>query len=88
MYPARVIDVKGDGTLVLEYDHGGQGLERVDQVEARIQMPWHPKQRRHKLVIMLRRNVGRGVAIEGITGAGGKPSTWFPPEGLVEHNWM
>ena len=22
----------------------------------------------------------------GITGAGGKPSTWFPPGGLVEHS--
>ena len=66
VYPAQVIAVNGDGTLELEYRHGGRGKERVDQVEARVQMPWHPKQMRNKLVIMLRRNIGRGVVIEGI----------------------
>ena len=59
VFPARVVEVRGDGTLLLEYDHGGQGLERTDQVEARMQMPWNPKQLRNKLVLMLRRNVGR-----------------------------
>ena len=66
VFPARVVEVWGDGTLLLKYDHGGLGVERTDQVEARMQMPWNPKQLRNKLVIMLRRNVGRKAPIEGI----------------------
>ena len=66
VYPAEVVEVRGDGVLKLEYRHGGIGFERVEDVEARLQMPWNPKLLRNKLMIMLRRNVGRGAVIEGL----------------------
>ena len=58
IYPAKVQDIMADGTLVLEYDHGGEGLELPEHVRPRVVMPWHP--RRVPLHLMLRRNLGGG----------------------------
>ena len=64
VYPARVREVMLDGALLLDYDHGGEGLELVQWVWARAQMPWHPKC--VPLVLNLHRNLGRGVVLEGM----------------------
>ena len=54
-----------DGLLVVQYDSGGEGLERVENVMPRVTMPWQPAQ--VPLHIMLRRNVGRGKdVLEGL----------------------
>jgi len=58
IFPATVREVLPDGTLVLDYDHGGEGLELHTSVRPRQVMPWHPKD--VPLHLMLRRNVGRG----------------------------
>ena len=60
VFPARVVEVFPNGTLLLRYDHGGEGVERREHVKPRIVMPWHPKD--VPLHLMLRRNVGRGSA--------------------------
>ena len=57
-------DISLDGKLLLEYDHGGEGMELPEWVWPRAQMPWHPK--KVPLVLNLRRNVGRGVVLEGL----------------------
>ena len=63
--PGRVKERLPDGVLVVEYDSGGEGLERVQNVTPRVTMPWHPSQ--VPLHIMLRRNVGRGKGVlEGL----------------------
>ena len=63
--PGKVKERLPDGVLVVEYDSGGEGLERVHNVTPRVTMPWHPSQ--VPLHIMLRRNVGRGKdVLEGL----------------------
>ena len=63
--PGRVRQRLPDGLLVVDYDSGGEGLERVENLTPRVTMPWHPKQ--VPLHIMLRRNVGRGKdVLEGL----------------------
>ena len=39
IFPATVVEVLQDGTLVLRYDHGGEGLELPEQVRPRMRMP-------------------------------------------------
>ena len=65
VFPATVREVL-DRNLVLDYDGGGEGLERREWVTARMTMPWHPKMLKNQLVIMLRRNLGRGRVLEGL----------------------
>ena len=63
--PGKVRQLLPDGTLVVEYDSGGEGLERRENLTPRPMMPWHPKD--VPLHIMLRRNVGRGKdVLEGL----------------------
>jgi hypothetical protein len=64
VYPARVRDINADGTLVLDYDHGGDGVELPEHVTARLVMPWNPKD--VPLHMMLRRNIGHGRVLEGL----------------------
>ena len=65
VFPARVLEVRKNGELVLEYDGGGRGLEKQENITPRFVMPWHPKD--VPLHLMLRRNVGRGKnAVEGL----------------------
>ena len=53
------------GLLVVDYDTGGTGIERSENVRPRLVMPWHPKD--VPLHLMLRRSVGRGRApLEGL----------------------
>ena len=53
VYPATVREVLPDGTLVLDYDHGGDGVELPEHVRPRVVMPWHPRD--VPLHLMLRR---------------------------------
>jgi len=63
--PGRVLERFADGLLLVKYDHGGEGLERPENVTPRLTMPWHPKD--VPLHLMLRRSVGRGRdALEGL----------------------
>ena len=65
VFPARVREVRPDGVLVLDYDHGGDGVELPENVRPRMVLPWHP--RNVPLHLMLRRNVGRGKdPLEGL----------------------
>ena len=65
VFPARVREVLPDQTLVLVYDHGGEGVELPEHVRPRMVMPHHPKD--VPLHMMLRRNVGFGRApLEGL----------------------
>ena len=64
VFPARVVEIRGN-LLVLRYEHGGEGLEKAENVTPRLTMPWHPKD--VPLRIMLRRNIGRGKGVvEGL----------------------
>ena len=65
VFAATVTDVMADGTLVLQYDIGGEGVERITQVEPRVRMPWHPTFLRGVYTILLRRNLGHGRTLEG-----------------------
>ena len=63
-----MLEVEG-ATVKLLYDdecEGQQGLENMHHVTPRICMPWHPKYLKGEFSIMLRRNVGRGVVLEGL----------------------
>ena len=63
--PGRVRERRPDGMVVVEYDGAGEGLERPENLQFRLSMPWHPKH--VPLHIMLRRNVGRGGdVLEGL----------------------
>ena len=64
IYPATVREVLPDGTLVLDYDHGGVGVELPEHVRPRVVMPWHPRD--VPLHLMLRRNLGHGRVLEGL----------------------
>ena len=65
VYPATVREVYPDGRLLLDYDLGGSGYERWQNVRPRQVYPHSP--RNVPLHLMLRRNVGRGRApIEGL----------------------
>ena len=64
IYPATVREVLPDGTLVLDYDHGGDGVELPEHVRPRVVMPWHPRD--VPLHLMLRRNLGGGKVLEGL----------------------
>ena len=65
--PGTVRRVEGSGRLVVEYDFGaGEGVELPEWVEARVQMPWHPRFLKEALVVCLRRNVGHGKVLEGL----------------------
>ena len=80
IFPATVEAVLLDGRLRLRYDGGlagdgssggdagacGFGTELQEQVEPRVQMPWHPKYLKENLVICLRRNIGQGKVLEGL----------------------
>ena len=63
--PGRVRERLPCGWLVVDYDHGGDGVERPQNVTPRVTMPWHPKH--VPMHIMLRRNVGTGKGVvEGL----------------------
>ena len=63
--PGKVLRVHPGGLLEVQYDHGGEGVERIENVTPRVTMPWQPAQ--VPLRIMLRRNVGRGKdVLEGL----------------------
>ena len=64
VYAATVKEIRRDGKLLLEYDIGGQGVELPEWVTPRAQMPWHPKD--VPMILNLRRNLGRGVILEGL----------------------
>ena len=67
VFPATVRKVEG-AELYLEYDGKSEGLfgwESMDHVRPRVCMPWHPKFLKGDFSIMLRRNVGQGVVMEG-----------------------
>ena len=65
IFPATVLERRPDGLLVLEYDGGGQGREKSENVHPRLAMPWSPSD--VPLHVMLRRNLGRGKgALEGL----------------------
>ena len=63
--PGRVRERLPDGRVVVEYDHGGVGVERPENITPRLTLPWHPKD--VPLHLMLRRNLGGGRgALEGL----------------------
>ena len=63
--PGKILERRPDGNVVVSYDHGGEGLEKPENLTPRMTMPWHPKH--VPLHIMLRRNVGRGkTVLEGL----------------------
>ena len=63
--PGKVLHRLPDGLLVVQYDSGGEGFERMENLTPRVTMPWHPAH--VPLHIMLRRNVGRGKdVLEGL----------------------
>ena len=68
VFPATVKRVESDGRLVLEYDHckGEEFVEWAQDVNPRVQMPWHPKKLRKNLRIRLMRNIGHGQVLEGL----------------------
>jgi len=70
VFAATVRSVRVNGDLVLAYFDGaielGTGVERQENLTARVQMPWHPKQVQENLVILMRRNVGYGEVLEGL----------------------
>ena len=70
VFPATVLRVRANGDLEVKYTDGaeelGRGVEKPENVTARVQMPWHPKQLQENLVILMRRNVGYGQVLEGL----------------------
>lgn len=73
IYPATIIEVDpAGGKLQLSYDGVSGGKEPgcwwvpYQKVESRISMPWHPSKLSRVLTVMLRRNVGKGVVLEGM----------------------
>jgi len=64
VFSATVKDVLDNGTYVLEYDHGGEGVASVSDLQPRVRMPWHPKFMQGQFRLMLRR-VQYGRVIEG-----------------------
>ena len=69
VFPATVVEVQ-EARLKLRYDTDGdevsEGWEEMRHVTPRVCMPWHPKFLRGDFSILLRRNVGRGVVMEGL----------------------
>ena len=68
VFPATVTRVDGVERVFLRYDHAGEEefCERVEWLEPRVQMPWHPEQFQGQFVIMLTQNVNHGDPIEGL----------------------
>ena len=73
IYPATIVESNpSQGDLKLRYDRvSGCSDPRcwwvpAPKVESRISMPWHPSKLARVLTVMLRRNVGRGVVLEGM----------------------
>jgi hypothetical protein len=64
VFPACIKQILLSGKILLQYDHGGEGVEMPEWIWPRAQMPWHPKD--VPLVLNLRRNLGRGVVLEGL----------------------
>jgi len=65
VYAAEVLEVKPDGSLLLQYDIGGQGRELSSWVRSCAQMPRHPQD--VPLLLHLRRNLGRGAVFQGLS---------------------
>ena len=63
VFPGTVVDIKVDGSYVVEYDCGGSGVELVENLNARMRMPWHPRELEGVLTITLRRNIAHGRAL-------------------------
>ena len=71
--PGKVLQRLPDGLYVVQYDSGGEGVERGENLTPRVTMPWHPRD--VPLHIMLRRNVGRGKGVlEGLEVRGSRNS--------------
>ena len=70
VFAATVKSIRANGDLVVDYYDGtvliGSGVERQENVTARVQMPWQQKVVQEHLVILLRRNVGYGKVLEGL----------------------
>ena len=66
VFPGTVVELKVDGSYVVEYDCGGSGIELVEDLNARMRMPWHPRELEGVLAITMRRNIAHGRVIEGI----------------------
>ena len=68
MFPGTVTRVEGVERVYVKYDHAGdeEFVERVEWLEPRLQMPWHPQCLQGQLVIMLTQNVRHGDPIEGL----------------------
>ena len=73
IYAATIVETDpAGGQLKLNYDGVSGGGEPgcwwipSQKVESRISMPWHPSKLSRVLTVMLRRNVGRGVVLEGM----------------------
>ena len=64
VFLATIKEIRRDERLLLEYDCGGVGVELPESVTPRAQMPWHPKD--VPMILNLRRNLGRGVTLEGL----------------------
>jgi hypothetical protein len=66
VFGGTVREVLRDGTVVVDYDCKGDGVEKIENLEPRIRMPWHPKFLYGQLGLMLRRNIGHGRVLEGL----------------------
>jgi hypothetical protein len=73
IYPATIMETDPvGGQLKLNYDGVSGDREPgcwwvpSQKVESRISMPWHPSKLSRVLTVMLRRNVGKGVVLEGM----------------------
>ena len=64
--PGSVQAVGADGLLRIRLDSGGLVDRMPDAVQARVQMPWHPKATSPVMVILLRRNLGHNRVLEGL----------------------
>ena len=70
IFAGTVRKIFANGDMRVDYDDGtvqiGSGVERQENVSARVQMPWQPMQVQEHLVILMRRNVGYGQVLEGL----------------------
>jgi len=100
-FGATITGERQDGAYELRYDVAADatGVELVEHLTPRVQMPWHPKDLRGQLVIMLRRNMGHGQLLEGLEVRWGlvhrllqvlsQPGWWRPGQTHPEpmHKW-
>ena len=67
VFPAKVVGLREDGAVELEYRiDKSRGVEHLEHLQPRFRMPWHPRFLKGQLVLMLRRNLGRGHFLDGL----------------------